>query len=593
MSQLISPAMVSTLPALFKLRAETTPLTTAYLHFDVATQTWQQTTWGEMLEAAGRWQFALSKEQLQPGDRVAVMARNCREWVLFEQAVLGLGLVLVPLYPQDRAESLAYILQHSEVKVLLIEGEEQWQCLQQILPAVVTLQKIVSLQNITNVADARLSSLTNWLGSEKSQFSTDNCQDGDKLATIVYTSGTTGRPKGVMLSHKNILWNAHGCYGCETIYSNDVFLSFLPLSHMLERTVGHYLPMMAGAAVAYARSIADLAEDMVAIKPTVIITVPRIFERMYNKISLQLAEKGYVAQRLFAMAVAVGWARFEYRQGRKGWRPSLLMWPLLAKLIATKILDKLGGRIRIAVCGGAPLGTTVAKTFVGLGLPLIQGYGMTEASPVATVNRCNNNEPASVGLPLPDVEVRIGEADELLVKSPGLMMGYWRDSAASAAAVTLEGWLRTGDKARVVNKRVYITGRIKEIIVLANGEKVSPADMEMAIATDPLFEQVMVAGEQRPYLSALVVVGSEQMAKMGISSPAIAKPGNNEFETYILQRISQLLHEFPGYAQIRRVAICNEKWTIDNGLITPTLKLRRGAILEKYKEEIAELYTGH
>ena len=214
------------------------------------------------------------------------------------------------------------------------------------------------------------------------------------------------------------------------------------------------------------------------------------------------------------MAVDIGWQRFEYQQGRAGWSPKLLLWPLLNKLVGDKVMEKLGGRMRLAVVGGAPLSIDVARLFIGLGLPMIQGYGLTETSPVISVNPVENNDPRGVGCLLEDIEARIGDKDELQVRGPGVMLGYWANEKATHDILDDDGWLHTGDKAKLENGQLYITGRIKEIIVLANGEKVPPTDMEMAIAADPLFEQAMIVGDNRPYLSALLVLDPEQWAPL-------------------------------------------------------------------------------
>ena len=400
-----------------------------------------------------------------------------------------------------------------------------------------------------------------------------------------------------MLSHRNILANADSGLEYVPMYREDVLLSFLPLSHTFERTVGYYAPMMAGATVAFARSIPQLAEDLLTIRPTVLISVPRIYERVYNKIMAGLAEKPPFATRLFNLAVDTGWRRFLRRQGRGGWHPTFLLWPLLDKLVAGKIMARLGGRMRLAAAGGAPLPPAIAKVFIGLGLNLLQGYGLTETSPIIACNTAEDNDPASVGIPLRDVEVRIGENDELLTRGPCVMLGYWENPEATRELIDAEGWLHTGDKARIERNHIYITGRLKEIIVLANGEKVPPADMEMAIALDPLFEQVMVLGDSRPYLSAIIVLNAEQwkaLANTLALDPADAAALKSEvLEQAVLERLAGRLGEFPGYAQVRRAACTLEPWSVDNGLITPTMKLKRDRIMARYADEIAAMYAGH
>jgi long-chain acyl-CoA synthetase len=275
----------------------------------------------------------------------------------------------------------------------------------------------------------------------------------------------------------------------------------------------------------------------------------------------------------------------------------MLAWPLLKKRVADKVMARLGGRIRLAVCGGAPLPADVARTFIGLGLPLVQGYGMTELAPVVSGNSLRDNEPASVGRPLEDVEVRISPDGELLVRSPGVMMGYLDDPEATARTVDREGWLHTGDKAEFRDGRLYITGRLKDIIVLSNGEKVPPADMESAILRDPLFEQIMVLGEGRPYLSALAVLNRERWQTLAIRmdlDPDQPPPLDNaRLGDELCRRIADQLREFPGYAQVRRIAAFLEPWTVENGLLTPTLKLRRSEVMSRFDAACAQLYAGH
>ncbi|MCW8958807.1 MAG: AMP-dependent synthetase/ligase, partial [Gammaproteobacteria bacterium] len=419
-------------------------------------------------------------------------------------------------------------------------------------------------------------------------------RDPHALATIVYTSGTTGRPKGVMLSHHNILSLAAAALSMVDLGSDEVFLSFLPLAHTLERTGGYYLPMMAGATVAYSRSIQQLAEDLQIIRPTALISVPRIYERVYNRITTQLARGPALRRWLFHAAVAIGWHHFERQQGRRHWHPKLLLHPLLHRLVADKVMARLGGRLDLAISGGAALPPEVARVFIGLGLNLLQGYGLTETSPVISVNVPEDNDPASVGIPLPGVQVRIGADHELQVKSPGIMLGYWNNHKATAEMIGSDGWLNTGDQAAIRNGHIYITGRLKDILVLSNGEKIPPAEMEMAIALDPLFEQVMVIGEGCPYLAALIVLDAEQWpefaAECGVEPVDAASLQDKQVIATVINRINGLLHNFPRYARIRRVHLSQEPWGIDNGLLTPTMKIKRNKVLEHLNKQVAALY---
>ena len=629
----IDPETAATIAGLFRERVRRTPHAGAYQRHSSEKQKFETITWLEMLRLAARWQAALERESLQPGDRVAVMLRNCVEWVLFDLAALGLGLVTVPLFSDDRSENIIFILKETGSRVVLVEDAEQWTRLGEIETQLPQIERVVALNRAcspysqgSNGAPERphtgkefqgdsvetefcgspekdthcapcLSDLAAWLPDEDRGYFINRRESTD-LATIVYTSGTTGNPKGVMLSHANILENAFACLQREPIYREDLFLSFLPLSHTFERTVGYYIPMMAGACVAYVRSIDKLAEDLLEIRPTVLISVPRIYERIHRKIAVGLEKKTALARRLFHFSVHTGWRRFLHLQGRAPWSPLLLMWPILNRIIAKRLMRLLGGRLRVSISGGAPLSFSIARLFIGLGLNLLQGYGMTETSPVISVNTTYDNDPSTVGRPLPGLESVVAADGELLVRGPNVMIGYWRNGDATDAAVDEEAYFHTGDVARVDgNGHLAIVGRIKEIIVLSNGEKVPPGDLELAIAVNPLFEQVMIVGEGRPYLAALVVLNRPQWEKLAadhaIPRDRLEYLNDEPTGKILLAEIARMMARFPGYTQVRRVHAMLSPWRMQDGLITTTLKLRRKQLLERFEQEVELLYEGH
>ena len=594
---IITPEQAVTLHGLFLERVKRTPDAIAYRYFDTHQEVWLSLTWAQMREQVTRWQAALLRENLSVGDRAAIMLRNCPQWVMFEQAAMSLGLVVVPLYTVDRPDSLAYIINNAQVKVLLFETNEQWQALRTVSNQLGGVQRFVSLDNIPASDEPRLKCTNEWLPVQAT-LQPERERRRDELATIMYTSGTTGRPKGVMLSHHNIVYNAYGGLMTFPIGKEDCMLSFLPLSHAFERTAGYYMAMMAGATVAYARSIPLLADDLKTIRPTILVAVPRIYERIYGAIHAKLDEAPPLRHKLFTLAVDVGWDRFEYQQGRGAWSPKLLLWPVLKHLVADKVMDRLGGRLRLSISGGAALPPKVSRLFIALGLPLVQGYGLTETSPVVSVNRAGNNLPSTVGPPLEGIEVRIGEQNALLVRGPSNMLGYWNNPEATAAMVDKDGWLNTGDTASIgAGGHITITGRLKEIIVMSNGEKVPPADMETAILRDRLFEQVMVHGEGHPYLVVLAVVNHEQWQvfaqQIGVRPDMPESLRDTRVEQQALRRIIAQIGEFPGYAKVRRVLLLVEPWSIENGLLTPTLKIKRARVFAHYEKEIAHLYEGH
>ncbi len=596
-TDVITPEEANTLPGAFRVRAQRTPDAVAYVQYDENSKSWKSYSWAETESEILRWREALSRDGLKPGDRVAMMLRNCREWVIYDQAALGLGLVTVPIYTNDRPQNIRYILEDAGVRVLLIEGKEQWQALREIHSQLAGLTRVISLEPVEDTASpSTVTHAAQWLPDTPGAVEGPQI-DPDGLASIVYTSGTTGKPKGVMLSHTNFLRNVWASLKVIDFYPDDRMLSFLPLSHALERTGGYYLPVIAGSSVAFARSVLQLADDLLTIKPTILISVPRIFERVFVKIQEKLHAGPAISRKLFESAVNIGYRRFEQRQGRADWSPSLLAWPILEKLVAKKVQARLGGRLRFAVSGGAPLSAEIARLFIGLGINIQQGYGLTETSPVITANSMENNVPASVGIPIEGVEIRVGEHDELLTRSRCVMMGYWNQPEATRDVMEPDGWLHTGDQVKIENGHVFITGRLKDIIVMANGEKVPPADMEMAIALDGIFDQVMVLGEGRPYLTALVVLNTDELSRLatelGLDPNSNELLSDDRINQEILKRINDQLQDFPGYAQIRRVGLIREPWDIDSGFMTPTMKLRRARIMNRYGDLIESLYEGH
>ncbi|UCD68113.1 MAG: long-chain fatty acid--CoA ligase [Betaproteobacteria bacterium] len=597
-TDVISSNEAGDLPGLLRCRAARAPQAVAYRQFEESTNSWRAYTWKEIQQEIGRWRTALNAEGLERGNRVAVMLKNSVQWVLFEQAALSLGLVVVPLYSRDAAGNAAFILGNSGSQLVLLGDSQQWQKIVQhreLFPDLATVITLDRAPEAERELDVRY--VEDWLPDKMSVQPVHNAPDD--LATICYTSGTTGRPKGVMLSHRNILSNAEAIVSTVPAYREDVFLSFLPLSHMLERTGGYYYPMLCGSEVVFARSVETVGEDLQQIRPTVLISVPRMFERAYARIEFALAKKGKLAQRLFKLAEKVGWNRFERLQGRRdkldlGQR---ILWPILRIMVVNKILSQLGGRLRMTISGGGRLDEQIAKCFLGFGLPLLQGYGLTESSPCVSSNVEEDNLPDSVGRALPGVKVRLGENNELLVGGPGVMLGYWQRPDATANTFDAEGWLRTGDIAEFVEGRIFIRGRIKDILVTSTGEKVPRADLESAISRDPLFEQVVVVGEAKPYLTALIVVQGEAWkqfaSELGLDAESPTTLASIEAKKAVLKRVATLLKEFPSYARVRDTYLTLEPWTVDNGLMTATQKLRHAKILEHFEDVIETLYAGH
>jgi len=521
---------------------------------------WRDFSAGEIAALAARWQAAFRREGFATGDRIAIGLRNGVNWVALDLAALGAGLVVVPLYVDDNPENQAYCIATSGARLAVVETGRAVEALERAGVAAATLL----------CARPEGSGARSWEGflPVPDRPFTAAPMAPDALATICFTSGTAGRPKGVMLSHGNILANVAGCRTTDMAQPDDLFLSLLPLSHMFERTGGYYLPLAIGARVVYARGVAQLAEDLADQRPTKMFAVPRIFEKLAVRVRAGVANSPW-KRWLLERCAAIG---FRVAQGEATIGDRMLA-PLLRGVVARPILARLGGRLRIAVIGGAALDPDIARLFIGLGLPVLQGYGLTEASPVVAVNRLGDNDPDTVGRPLPNLAVRLSDAGELLVRGPNVMLGYWNDADATARALDQGGWLRTGDLAELRDGRVAIRGRLKDILVLSNGEKLPPQDVELAILGDDTFEQVLLLGEGRPFLTLL----------------AVAKTGD---EKELVRRANERLKEFPRYIRVRRAIASPEPWTVENGLVTPTMKVRRNQVLKRFAPEIEKAYAG-
>ena len=532
------------------------------LYRQFADERWRDVTASELAAQIARWQAAFRREGFAPGDRIALCVRNGLNWVAIDLAALGLGLVVVPLYVDDNADNVAWCTSTAEAKLLIVENSRLAAALRKAAIAGMSLPPLCVLHPDPDDTATRAESFLPEAGGdvEVREFADDT------LATICFTSGTAGRPKGVMLSHGNIIANVRQCQATQMARADDRFLSILPLSHMFERTGGYYLPLSIGALVMYARGIAQIADDLASQRPTVMFAVPRIFDRFYARIEQALAESP-LKKRMFDACVACG-ARVAAKQGTLADR---LILPALRVLVARPILARMGGCMRFSVVGGAALDPDLARTFIGLGLPLLQGYGMTEASPVIAVNREADNDPESVGPPLPGIEVKFADNGDLLARGPNVMRGYWRNEEATRAAIDAEGWLHTGDLAEMRAGKIVIRGRAKDIFVMSNGEKLSPQDVELAILHDAVFEQVMLIGDGRPYVVLLAVTRDAD-------------------ERLLVKRANARLVSFPRWARVRHVIATPDPWSVENGLLTPTLKLKRPLLVARFKERIEQAY---
>ncbi|MGO9991879.1 MAG: AMP-dependent synthetase/ligase [Steroidobacteraceae bacterium] len=594
---------IRTLAELFDWRVARTPLAEAYRQFDEATAEWLSITWGEASLRVAGFTAAIAGLALPQGARVAVLLPNGLHAVCIDQAALALACVPVPMHALDNPASIAYILSDSDASLLVAASDTQWQAIANTGVALTALRQVVVLHREiaepAPIGTVPVRSLEEWLSHIPPGISGERVRPpaaGD-LAALVYTSGTTGRPKGVMLTHDNVVANVKSVLQRVAPVAGDVFLSFLPLSHTFERTAGYYLPVAAGCCVAFARSTKLLPQDLKTVRPTILISVPRIYERVIAAIETELAGSA-VKSWLFVRAQTVGWRRFIRAQGRS---PAAAMqtardaftWPLLNQLVARKLRAQFGGRLRLAVSGGAPLSQSVARCFLGLGVPIMQGYGMTETSPVVAVNTPDDNDPATVGRPLAGVEVHIGENQELLVRGPNVMRGYWKRDDDTARAFT-DGWLHTGDQAAIEAGRIRILGRVKDIIVTSTGEKIAPTDLELAIMADPSFAAAYALGDNRPFIACVVVLDQNYWDRLAgtlqLEPTDPASLQSHAARAAVLQRIHDLTGSFPYYAQPHAAVLTLEPWTIENSLLTPTLKLKRNNLAAHFAAQIEQIY---
>lgn len=594
--------LVRVLPELLTHHMEKRPDLPLFTFWLPTEKTWKTINVKETVEQITRWRHALVKEGLTKGDRCAMLLPNGINAILFDQSVLANALVPVPLHAVDTAGSSSYIINDSGAKLLVTGRLNRWEAIRDtedhpaLRTVVITGEPVQEHQD----GNVRVVGLDQWL-TEGNGTELPTGPEPQDLAALVYTSGTTGKPKGVMLTHRAILANVTGVLQNLCPEPEDVWLSFLPLSHTFERTTTYYTAMGFGNRVAFNRNIGLLADDLKVIRPTIMMSVPRIYEKVYDKIQDTLVKKPAFVQKLFHTAVDVGYRRFCRENGLPVQGGFLSLFdPLIAgfldKKVGAGIRGIFGERPRIFISGGAAFNPEVSRTFLGLGINILQGYGMTETAPIMSVNKVGDNHPQTVGPALVNIEVRVGENDELQMRGPSLMNGYWNRPADTKAVFTEDGWLRTGDQADIFSDgHIRIKGRIKEIIVTSTGEKVPPADLEQALESDHLVSQAMVVGENRPYIAALVVLNAQEWKKLAAELKLDAEdPLSLETRAArqaVLRRVKAAAAGFPNYAVPRQVRLFLEPWSIENGLMTPTLKLKRGPMRIRFADAIESLYA--
>ena len=593
----LDSARVSDLAGLYRQRLCATPTAIACRYFDARQQLWCELSWLQLSARAQRYAAGLRQAGLKKGERVAIQIAPGPEWMAIDWAVQSLGLVTVGLFADDTPAGAAAQVLDSGARLLFTRDFAAWSQLAAVQPLPDLRQVVVSDRGGAERADRRLKLLERWLDDAASAVEVQwpESDDGDALATLVYTSGATGRPKGVMLSAGAIVSNAFDVLDAVPIDAGDVVLSTLPPAHLYGRTVGLYVSIAAGATLVWGRGAGHTAEDLAGQRPTVLIGVPRLYERIHGAVLRELDEGSGSRRLLFRVAVEAGWAALQPETHPLKVR---LLPTGLARRAGEVLRQRMGGRLRFALSGGAALSPQIARMFIALGLPVLQGYGLTEAGPVVSVNRLDDNDPHSAGRPLCHMETRIDSTGELCVRGPSIMRGYWNDEAATQQVLDDAGWLRTGDKiSRLERDRIYLVGRIKDLIVTATGEKASAADIEARLMALPLIEQVMVVGEARPYLSVLIVPDPGRLAmlrsEIGIVDGDDSDAAQEAVEQVLLERCQELLRDAPRNHWVLRVALVHQPWSVSNGCLTSTQKLRRCEITRVCAGSIERLYQGH
>ena len=537
---------------------------------------------------------------VQPGDRVALMSDSRPEWVIADLAILTAGAVTVPIYPTLPPAPAGYILNDSGAEVVIVADEVQAAKVREVRPELPQLRVMVVVdaeggerEGETTLAEVQARGHQRLMtedGLARRYKEAATAIDAEQLATIIYTSGTTGDAKGVMLTHAAIVANLIDVDQAVHFEESDEALSFLPLSHAFERTTV-YMYLFKGVSITFAESLDTVARDMVRVRPTVMTGVPRVFEKLHARVHEMVAQAPAIRQRLFHWAVGAGHARVQ--AARRAGRPPLLAG-LADRLVLSKIRERTGGRLRFVCSGGAPLPVHVAEFLLAVGIPVLEGYGLTETAPVLTTNPLDAARPGTVGVPLPRVELRIADDGEILARGPNLMRGYYGKPEATAEAIR-DGWFHTGDIGRIDDDGyLVITDRKKELLVTAGGKNIAPQPVEQQLKQHALVAEAVLIGDRRPYLTALVLPDFAALAA------ALGEPPAEDREALVARGDVQGLYDpiveavnagRPAYEQIKRYRLLPAELSIAGGELTPTLKIKRRVIAEKWASEIEALYS--
>jgi len=562
---------------------------------------WTAISSEELLRRVAGLSSALVELGVKPGDRVCLFAANRPEWHTADFAISGAGGVTVPIYFKESPERMSYILNHSGAKVIFVAGAEQLQKLLAIRPRLPELEHVIVADDTAEPPPECLRYETLIASAGGPEISSYRMRASQvlpgQLASIIYTSGTTGEPKGVMLTHSNFCSNVTDSHSAMELRAGvDIALSFLPLAHVYGRTLD-YVYVFQGATIAYVEAVELVAQALLELHPTVMGAVPRVFEKIYVRIMEQGSRSTGIKRKIFDWAMEVAKRSWSWRSGEKNVALTVkLQWAVADKLVYSKIRAGTGGRLRLVFSGGAPLAKELAEFFWAVGVPIYQGYGLTETSPVLTTNYPANRT-GSAGRPIRNVELRIAEDGEILAKGPCIMQGYYKSADATREVLTEDGWFRTGDIGYLdKDNYLFITDRKKDLIKTAAGKFVAPQPIENALKTSPYILNAAVVGDRRKFIAALIVPNAttvsakaaEQGIKFASKAELVAHPW---VRSLIDSEVKRLTANLAQYETIKRFALLPEDFTFDNGTLTYTLKLKRRVVEQQYRDVIEQLYS--
>jgi long-chain acyl-CoA synthetase len=564
---------------------------------------WRDISTEEFAATVRSLALGLQSIGVRKGDRVAILSENRPEWTTFDHAILNLGAVTVPIYSTLLTEQVRFILDNSQAKVLIVSSTAQLEKVLPVLPALPGLQSTVVLDAPPSGLPARAVPWTDLLRAGESAHSTDPPRFAETrsqvtaadLASILYTSGTTGDPKGVMLTHGNFASNVNATLRIIPFSDTDVTLSFLPLTHVFERMV-EFAYLAAGATIVYAESIDAVAQNLLEIHPTVMAAVPRVFEKVHARILATVAAGSPVKRLIFGLALRVGRAKARAMlAGRKAPLFVRLLHPLTDRLVFSKVRERLGGRLRFLISGSAPLSTEIAEFFYAAGIRILEGYGLTETSPVIAVNTLEKTRIGTVGPIVPGIEVKIAPDGEILVRGPNVMKGYYRNDEATREAIK-DGWFQTGDIGLIdADGFLKITDRKKEVLKTSGGKMVAPQPIENLLKTDTFIAQAVLIGDRRKFISALIVpdhawIESYAKRKEIPYSTVEDLVENPRIIDLIKRRIEAKMAGLPSYETVKRFFLLPRELTQESGDLTPTLKVKRRVVEKKYADQIESMY---